>query len=546
MTRLLLATLGALLAASASAQLPAEPNAVSTHLQCLAICSCKVQPGTPDPCKRYWTFKNTITGPIRVENSGPKVCGDAVEDNLIDLERFYGKRPEISLPTREMANAVASFNALAPGPLPVGRELDSAPKIEPSQPLAVRISVQGERVAALAKDANVHSAVDTTTATWEAASSASQRLVRRSMGAERFLSLAKPWPSLTEFAPKVWDMQVCNRTQKVLSNQLEKRLQVETDIAWSFAFHDDWVVFRKPFFSTSAIPIADDKDSAFVALGRPFLVETKMRVAERSNKTLFTLSDVKAFRDAVEKAAASIAPVLADRRTQTAARRTELRSAFDREKAAVVALQADVETRQRAGAAAKEAIMTTTASRTVTVNKIGEVNSAISDTTTSIASLSTERDKRAASRDEARTTAQVAADRVRSAQQALDTVVLNCNGLSYEGCQHQAAKLEYDRLRYKALQTLAAARQVYLQAAEKLQEFVDAVLALETAVFAKRTSLAGLKAELAKLHRAKDDTDVLLATQKANASKLQAEIDPLLLGMEALQTAAERLEALRP
>jgi len=549
MKHLFLAALAAMLASPASSQLVIKPGLGNSPLQCQAgFCSlsCKAQPGTVDQCTRYWTFKNTNAGVKQIENTDPNACHAAVEDNLKALGKFYGARPEIGLPTKEMADVVGTLKVPDPGPLPDSRKLDTAPKTNGSMKLDAQIGVERDRISALAEDAQVYAGAAATTVAWEAAALASQRLVQRALGAEKALSLASPWPNLAEFAPKTWGMRVCDRTKKPLMEQLEKRMRTETDIAWSFAFFDDWLSFRKPFLSSPGTPTADNMKSAFDELARPFFVEFVDRVSERSDKTLFTLADVRAFRDAVGKTGAVIGPYASDRKARLTVRRTELLLSFDQEKTAVAQTQAAVDVRQEALSAAKTTVSSAVAQRAAMVDTIGGSNASIATATKDIADMSLKRDKLKESSDEAKAVVKTRADRVAEAQVALESIPLNCGGLPYESCKNEAAKLEYDKLRYKAQQVVAAARSAYLLAVDKSLQLADEVLAAEDAVFAKRTALAGFKSELAKLIKSREELDVLLVTLKSNADTLQAELGPLIASMTALKEAASKLEALRP
>ena len=262
-----------LISAVASAQVKsAHPVLVVTPAPinaCELTCSCKPVPGEVNRCSGYWTLKQVPIGKIvQVVNPDPAACVKAVDDNVSTLSAYYGRAPEASLPTKELATKATTFTLPAPAPLAFSHLLDAATAVAPEDPLEKRIGAQTARVKALTDDARSYATLKERLTQWQLATAAANRLASRTQGAEKALSLATPWPKLKEFAPDVWKLEICAHSKPAEVKALDDRIQNQSDIAWYFAFMDDWLVLQGAFDSNSGKDTTGT--SRFESIARPF------------------------------------------------------------------------------------------------------------------------------------------------------------------------------------------------------------------------------------------------------------------------------------
>lgn len=553
MRRLLTAVLSACCLSVASSQTSLEllellelgPTDWGSFL-CEVGCTCVAKPGQVDRCARYRTLKKVNPGDlVVVENDDPAACSQSVEDNLVSLSEYYGNRAEIGLPTQDMANKVNSLSVPKLDSLSYSRLLDASQAMDASKALDTRIEIAINRISALTGDARAFANVAAVTASWESASVASQRLIRRAIGAGMALSLARPWPTIGEFAPKVWRIRVCERLKPDVVAQLDKRIQSEgSDDAWNFAFYEDLVALLKPFNVDQLPP--DSKNAAFESIASPFFAEPADRVKTRSDKTLPTSYDVRAFKDAVEKTGKSLAPYLIDRQTRSKARRDELLGSYDVETANISGLREGLKSRADALSAIKERINSAMALQSTTASDITKIIAFISDETKALATLNLDRERLKTDRAIIASEVNVKRTEMIAAQRALDAIILNCGGISYENCKDANLRREYDRLRYLANVALSSARRAYTDVIGKSVQSTQKILTMETSIDQRRATLALKKEELVSHRKSLDDINASVATLGTQAREKEANVLSLANSMSKLDGAIVSLELLRP
>jgi hypothetical protein len=534
--------IGALFASTVSS-LPVfnpPPNQVANCQ--LLVCGCKPKPGEVDPCSRNFDFRNTNTGPIRFENQAPMACGQSVEDNLSSLSKYYGSRPEIGLPTQEMVNIVDSLVVPVAGPLIDSRLLEASEATDVSKPLDKRIRIAIQRISALIGDARAFADITMRNNVWKSATVSADRLTKRAEGASKMLSLERSWPSINEFAPKVWGLLVCERVQPTTVKQLGQRLLDDKDDAWNFALYEDWVEFLEPFRALQQLPV----DARSQAIARPFFTESLDRVQVRSVETLQTSVDVRKFKESVEKKSASLTPYVSDRQARASIRRDELSVTFNREKTVISELREAVKLQQDTVLPIKDRINSTTALKAKTVGDVATLRMLISNGASALVSRIAKRDQLRIDSKAAESKTKIKRDEVTSAQRTLDAVVLNCGGKPYELCNDDAAKRVYDQLSYKANLALSLARTSYTKTVVESMLLNDQLLATEDAIPTLRAVLVQQKQDLGVLLKSKDEIDALLGSLIKQLQNKENEVLPLTRALIELDLAVTSLDLLRP
>ena len=551
MNRSLAMALGALFASTAFAQRVFDPLMMTfpddISRNCKISChKCQPEPGEVNICSQFYTFKVVNPGNLtRIENTSELACGKAVEENLTALTAHYGARPEISLPTQDMAKLAEALAVPAAGPLPFGRMLEKAQATDSSLPLESRIRIATSRIMALTGDAGVFADVAKTTGEWETASNAALILIKKASDAGIALALARPWPTMREFMPEVWGLYVCKRNNPAVVARLVQRLADEKDDAWSFAFYEEWVRFQKPFGTASTLT-NDASGPVFASIASPFFAQAADTVKIRSDKTLFTAIDVRAFKAAVEKQSAALVAYVNDRHAQLKAHRIILVHSIDQEKQLATAISTVVTSRQEVVEATRVSIASTTAAKAKTSAPIAALEATVAGGASVLAARTVERDQR-------RTASEAAADKERAhhvevdaAQRKLDAIVLDCGSVTYDSCKDANARREYDRQRYAANAALAVLRNAQAALAEKSSASIALLFASESAILAQRGIMAQQRQELAALINARDQFDLALDRLTVQLQQQEDEMLPLALGMAGLAGVVQGLDAVRP
>lgn len=492
---------------------------------CEIDCTCTAQPGEVDICNGYWTFIKQGPGGniVRVVNPDPNACTTAVNKNVAALATHFGNSPEFSLPTKEMATKASTFAPPAQAALPYSRLLDAAAAVVLSDPLDAQIAAQTARVLALTEDARSYLTVAGSMSQWQSASTASKRLIARVEGAEKALSLAKPWPKLREFAPKVWKLRICAYSKPAEVAALASRILNEGDLAWNFAFLDDWILLQSAFDTSSGAP--NTGTPSFESIVRPFFAEPAARVKERTEKSLFTLLELRSFRTAVTTASAAIDAYSQDLNDKAKARRNELEKAFDGELAAVTRIREAFISEQAGVANLKSAVETAVAEKAKVQASIDSTSSDISTSTASLLSKTAQRDQRRQARAAAQADLTAKRAGVDEAQAKLQAVALNCGGQSYQTCTDVSAKKDFDKRRYESNKAVAAARSAMGRAQAVLKQMEGELLADDKAILELRGNIASMRTRLKELQVARETLEKNLTEL---GEKLQAAEDRLL------------------
>ncbi|MEO3714118.1 hypothetical protein [Roseateles flavus] len=474
---------------------------------CEINCTCSPKPGEVDKCSVYWTFKSGPGGSIvRVVNPDPNACTTAVNANVTALTTHFGKGPEVSLPTKEMATQASTFAPPSQSSLPYSRLLDTAAPVVLNDPLDVQISAETVRVLALTEDARSYGAVGGAVSQWQSASAASKRIIAKVEGAEKSLSLAKPWPELREFAPMVWDLRICTHSKPAEVADLASRIANKDDLAWNFAFLDDWIVLQSAFNATSGAP-AGTGTSSFETILRPFFAEPATRVKERTEKSLFTLLELRTFRSAVTTASTAIDSYSQDLNGKAKARRDELEKAISNELAAVTRIREVFSSEVAAVAKLKSAVEATVAEKGKVQASINSTNSEISSNTSSLQSRTSQRDQHRQARSSAQAALTSKRTAVDEAQAMLQSVELHCGDKPYDVCPDQAAKKDYDKRRYEANKAVAVARSALVKAQADLQQADGDLLVDDKAILELRGNIASMRTRLKALQVARESVE---------------------------------------
>lgn len=509
---------------------------------CELICSCPAVPGQVNKCVHYWTIKlNNYGNVTREVNKDPAACSAAVASNSSSLFKHFGLAPEVSLPTKEMAEKATGLSPPAEASLPFSRKLDSAPAVAPGDGLDQQISSEVARILALTEDVSSYNSVNASIGPWGTATAAGKRLVARMDSVDKSLLLSKPWPTVQEFAPKIWDLQICNHSKASEVAELGKRIESGNDTAWGFAFWSDWVMLQEAFSPTSK-PVFGPPTPGFESLGAPFFVESDAVVRERTQKSLFTLLDVRAFRGAVSEVGAKVETFAQKLNGQVNSRRNELDIAVKAESDVEVLIRGLFHKRQEEVAIMKAGVESVSAEKLAAQTSITKTRAEIAAAASSLQNKTTRRNQLRASRTAAATDLGSKRKKVDEAQQKLESVVLNCGGQSYEACTNASAKKDFDRRRYEANQAIAVARATHAKAQDAMLKIDADLLAAEKAVLDLRTSVATLNRNLGVAQTSFDDLD-------KNVTRLNAELQvqqaALLTSTALMVTLNGALEGLR-
>jgi len=379
---------------------------------------------------------------------------------------------------------------------------------------------------------------------WQSASAAAKRLIARVKGAEKALSLAKPWPKLREFAPKVWDLSICTIHKPTEVATLGSRILDEGDIAWSFAFMNDWIVLQAPFDSISgAVSIGT---SRFESISNPFFSEPDARVKERIEKSLFTLLDLRAFRSAVTGIDGAIDVYTQDLDRKVSSRRIELEKAFGEELAAVTRIRDSIKAAHATVASLKGSVDASHAEIEKVQASIDKMSADISSSTESLQSEIARRDQRRLARTAALDDLKVKRTAVDDSQQKLQAVALNCGGQSYETCADDAAKKDFDRRRYEANEAVIATRASMEKARELLKQLDGELQSDENAILELRGSIASLRQRLKDLQGSRETLEKNLTGLNGQLLAGEQKLVHLTELMEHLDSAVEVLGKVRP
>jgi hypothetical protein len=512
---------------------------------CEVNCTCKAFPGQVDRCARYWTFiQQRPAGTVkRVVNPDPAACATAVDDNISGLAKHFGEIPEISLPTKEMATKAATLTHPPQAPLAYSRQLEAAASVSPNDPLDMQIVVQTSRVRVLTDDARSYTTVGGTVSKWQSAGAAAKRLAARTEGAEEVLSLARPWPTLREFAPRVWRLSICSHGRPAEVASLDARMLDESDIAWNFAFWDDWVVLRDAFDPDSAA--TDFEPPRFESISNPFFAEPQARVKERMEKSLFTLLELREFRSAVIGVAGGIDTYSQYLIDQAAARRSELEQSLDEELATVTRIRDLFKAEQAEVMRLKDSAEAAAAEMARVQASIENFGAEISAGMSSLQRATATRDQRRTARKAALSDLTAARAAVDIAQERLQSVALSCAGQSYEACDDAAAKKDYDQRRYEANKAVASARTAVVTAQGNLRQTDSGLLANEKEILKIRESIAMLQQRLKDQQESRETQEKHLAECREQLQAGEEKLRQLTGPMSKLDGAVEALGKVR-
>lgn len=527
--------------------LPPIPTELSNDKlkPCELSCSCKPAPGEVDKCSMYWAFKSNNNGNIiREVNPDTGACVAAGKNNVNILSVYFGKSPQISLPTKEMATLAGTLVPPPKGPLPYTRKLDTAATVVFDDPLDKQITLQTLRVLALADDERSFAIVGGDVSQWQSAKVAAQRLRERVEGAEKSLSLAKPWPKLQDFAPLVWNLAICQHNNPAEVSALDVRIADKDDIAWNFAFARDWVDLQAPFdLKTSA---KAKGLSNFDTIVLPFFAESEIVVKEREEKSLFTLLELHAFRTAVTETEEAIKSYTQHLESRVNERRKELELAFTEESNAIARIRDLLREQNAAVARLRTGVEAAATERAKLQASIEKLRVEIASNTSSLQGTTLKRDQKRVDRVAANTEATVRRTAVDDALQKLQAVMLNCGGQSYDMCSDAAAKNDFDRRRYEANQVVVTAKTALWQAQTMLTKIDGELLSDEKTILALRGKIADMNLQHDTLRSTRDTQDKNLIQIRAKLQVQEAEMVSLSERLANLHKAVDELSKVRP
>lgn len=510
---------------------------------CELTCSCAAVPGQVNRCSMYWTFKPKNNGTIvREVNQDPGACAAAVEANISWLAKHYGRTPEISLPTEAMASRLAQLEVPQAQPLPYSRKLDSLSAVVVDDPLDRQIALQTSRAQALTEDARSFEVVGDLVDRWQMAGRAAKRLVERVEAAEKSLSLATPWPRLREFAPHAWSLAICKSRKPADVAALAARIATRGDIAWTFAFADDWAQVQAPFDSMGETPAP----MSFDMIAAPFFSEATEVAHGREDKSLATLLEIRAFRSAAHGVGGRIDTHVLDLDTKVGQRRSEILVSFVAEMSGIERVRSLARAEHAAVENLKQEVVSAVKERAKLQGAIEKVRADIVAQTASLNGATSRRDQRR----QFRASAQKEVDAVRSVVEEeiakLEAIRLNCGGQTYETCTDVAAKKDFDRRRYEANQRVGSARAKLANVQAALVKVNEALLADESAIFDLRSRIGEKNVEHNSLRGALEAQDKALVHLRATLQVRDAQVAALAELVSKLDEAVEEMTKVRP
>lgn len=501
----------------------------------MTLCCKKEEFGQVNKCAQYWTFKKVNPGDIvSVVNSDPGACPLAVKSNQDRLAEDFQSPFEVSVPNDAM------WQTLSAMVVPEEEDLFPAPAdvqaLPSNQDLIPAIDAAIVRYPLIGRDWLAYLEVNAKTDGWLEADHAAERLSGAATGIIAHLARGGSWPTLTEFAPYVWDLAICKHNRAAEVALLKQRLATgSTDPARHFAFLGDLRTLTEPFGVSATGP-------ALEAIASPFYTEPLEEVRRRKRESLFASTATFKFKAQADRLKAAVSHYTEWRVVQQQARKATIDGNFATETAATALLKDAYTGRRLAATTAEGDHEKAKADLTSAEDTLSHAETTRDDADEAFLAARLIRDEAAGMLDEAHGALDTASDKLDAALAALDAVTLNCDGAPYETCSNAAAKLAYDRATYHANQAVAAARATFVAELDSVQTATTGLLDAEKRIRDQQAKREASAEAVASALDERDAAEVAVTGTMALAETLKLEAVPLDAAMARLQALVDRIK----